>query len=367
MPSTDPSVRQSDRVQITLHDGAAASDDIAEILTDLRLLVRAEREAGDPPRPRRALLASLRGPEPPGTIARWALATMPGGEAVGFGNWEIEGNDNPQLAWIDTYVRPEWRRQGIGRRIAAVMTDDVSRHGATEVGFRIVGHIDAGRSLIARVEAAWAQPCRLVERISRLSLADVDPDDIRRQAAARTARVADRYRPLFFVDDDFPEADAGFDVDDFFGMSTEIDNLMPLEDLSMAPERWTPERWAATIANQRAQGMVLWSYIAQRVADGRIVGLSNVSFDPSDPWKVHQWATGVRKSEQNQGLGKVLKLWMLEKLLDEVPGARVIDTGNAVSNAAMIGINTDLGFKEHFREHCYQMGLDRWREILGPM
>jgi|GEM_PF-228957 len=364
MTPSPPASPPLDPLVLTPFDGPTAPDDVAERLTDLRLALRAEREGDDPPRPRRALLASLRGPQPPGTTERWVLATLDG-EAVGFGNWEIEGNDNPQLAWIEVFVLPAWRRQGIGRRIAQVMTDEVTRHGATEIGFGIVGHIDAGRSLIDHVENAWGLPCRLIERISRLALVDVDPDDIRGQAAARTARVADRYRPLFFADDDFPGPETGFDIDDYFQMSTEIDNLMPLEDLTMAPERWTPERWAAMIANQRGQGMVLWNYVAQRTSDGRIVGLSNVSFDPNDPWKVSQWATGVRKSEQNQGLGKVLKLWMLVKLFDEVPGARVIDTGNAVSNAAMIGINTDLGFKEHFREHCYQVGMERWREILG--
>lgn len=356
----------NDRVRLESFEGPAATDDQAERLTDLRLANRAERDKGDPPLPRSKLLADLRGPRAPGHSERWTLAKLDG-DAVGFGLWEIDGADNPQLGWIHVFVRPERRRQGVGRLIAAALTDEVMAAGATEIGWGILGHIEVGRALIDRVEGAWGLPCRLIERMSRLDLTTVDPDDIRRQCEARTARLADRYRPLFFADDAFPGAEDRFDLDDFFAMSTEIDNLMPLEDLAMAPERWTPERWAATVAAQRAQGMVVWNYVAQRLEDGRLVGLSNVSFDPADPWKVSQWATGVRRSEQSQGLGKVLKLWMLVKLLDEVPGARVIDTGNAVSNAAMIGINTDLGFQEHFREHCYQVGLDPWRAIVAGM
>lgn len=355
-----------DRVHITLFEGTTASDDDAERLTDLRLALRAERMPADPPRPRAMLLAALRGPQPPGHRQRWALAQVDG-EAVGFGFWEIDGADNPQLGWIDVFVRPERRREGIGARIAAALTQDVATTSATEIGWGVVGHIEVGRALIDRIEQGWGLPCRLIERMSRLDVTGVDGDDVRRQYDARTATLADRYRPLFFVDDAFPGAEDRFDIDDFFAMSTEIDNLMPLEDLTMAPERWTPERWAATVAGQRAQGMVIWNYVAQRIDDGRLVGLSNVSFDPANPWKVSQWATGVRKSEQGQGLGKALKLWMLLKLLDEVPGVRVIDTGNAASNAAMIGINTDLGFEEHFREHCYQVGLEKWREIVAGM
>ncbi|MEO8083238.1 MAG: GNAT family N-acetyltransferase [Ardenticatenales bacterium] len=366
--STEPAAGDAsgDGVRITLFEGATAADTLAEPLTDLRLAMRAERVPGDPPRPRRALLASLRGPRSPGQQERWALASM-GDEAVGFGLWEIEGADNPQLGWLDVFVRPEWRRHGIGARIAAALTDDVAAAGATEIGWAVVGHIDVGRALIDRIERAWGLPCRLIERMSRLDIATLDAADIRRQCEARTAGLAGRYRPLFFADDAFPGSEDGFDVHDFFDMSTEIDNLMPLEDLAMAPEHWTQERWAANVASQRGQGMVIWNFVAQRIDDGRTVGLSNVSFDPDDPWKVNQWATGVRKSEQNQGLGKALKLWMLVKLLDEVPGARMIDTGNAASNAAMIGINNDLGFKEHFREHCYQVGLERWREIVADM
>lgn len=362
--TAEPSAPTADRLRITLHDGPTAPDDVAERLTDLRLARRAEREPGDPPRPRRALLASLRGPRAPGEIVRWALAEVDG-EAVGLGECEIEGNDNPQLGWIDVFVVPAWRGRGIGRAIARAVTEDVAAHGATEVGFGVAGHIDVGRQLIAHVEGAWGERCRLVERMSRLALAPLDRDAIRAQSAARWAGLADRYRPLFFEGVDFPMADARFDLADFFDMSTEIDNLMPLEDLSMAPEHWTPERWAAVVASEHAQGMVVWNVVAQRLSDGRLVGLSNVSFDPAEPWKVNQWATGVRKSEQGQGIGKALKLWMLVKLFDEVPGAAVIDTGNAVSNDAMIGINTDLGFEEHFREHCYQLGLERWRAIVG--
>lgn len=365
MPTpAEPVVSAADRVRITLHDGATAPDAVAERITDLRLARRAEREPGDPPRPRRAVLASLRGPLAPGEIARWALAEVDGA-AVGLGEWQIEGNDNPQLLWIDVYVDPAWRGRGLGRAIARALTDDAAGHGPTEVAFGVAGHTDVGRALIAHVEGPWGERCRLVERMSRLALSGVDRDAVRAQAAARWARLDDRYRPLFFADTDFPGVAEQFDLADFFDMSTEIDNLMPLEDLSMAPEHWTPERWAAVVANQRAQGMVVWNVVAQRRSDGRLVGLSNVSFDPADPWKVNQWATGVRKSEQGQGIGKALKLWMLVKLFDEVPGAAVIDTGNAVSNDAMIGINTDLGFTEHFREHCYQLGLDRWRAIVG--
>jgi hypothetical protein len=56
---------------------------------------------------------------------------------------------------------------------------------------------------------------------------------------------------------------------------------------------------------------------------------------------------------------------MLRRTLDELPGARFIDTENASSNAAMVAINDALGFREHHIAHCYEIEIDRLRRLVG--
>ena len=58
-----------------------------------------------------------------------------------------------------------------------------------------------------------------------------------------------------------------------------------------------------------------------------------------------QRATGVREEHRNLGLGRWLKAANIEELLRKNPSARFVRTGNADSNAPMLRINRQMGFK----------------------
>ena len=99
--------------------------------------------------------------------------------------------------------------------------------------------------------------------------------------------------------------------------------------------------------------------------DREVLGYTTINFSLADPALVRQWGTGVVKRAQGLGLGKLLKLSMLQRILDELPAARYIDTNNAHSNAAMIGINTEMGFREYHISHCYQLPVEALRAHLA--
>lgn len=352
------------KAEIEAFDPAAAPDGEVTAAARLRRKRWIEFRPGDPVYSVEEVEAALRAPVGEGRDRGMISAASRHGH-VGFATWWWE-SDNPNIAWLDAYVSPVWRRKGVGKRLVATSLEDVKRrHEIDTVGFALAGHVAVGRELQEVVENEWGLPVRNVERISRLDLGQLDRDAVRAQLAQRMAQTEDAYALHFFQMDELPGSETGFDLPDYLDMVEEIENLMPLEDLELEPERYTEQRFRDQVAHQRAQGRVIWNYVALERETGKAVGITNVSFKPEDPRLVNQWDTGVRKSHWGRGLGWALKLAMIDRLLREVPRAMFIDTGNAKSNEPMLAINDKLGFAELFRWHAYQVPEQEFRRLAG--
>ena len=64
-------------------------------------------------------------------------------------------------------------------------------------------------------------------------------------------------------------------------------------------------------------------------------------------------------------LGLWMKAAMLDRILRERPEAKVIRTGNANTNAQMLGINTQLGFKVAWQSMLWQLPIAQARTAVG--
>ncbi len=333
--------------------GATPRDDL-DAMAVLTLALDHELGSDDPPRD----LADVRGYYELGWGVPWQqvnLLVRCDGRPIGFGAAAVDPAHNPGNLWLHAYVAPPHRRAGVGRAIVArLLAHRAAESPVASVGFCLRASAPAARPLVDRIERDWGVAASIVERKSRLDLAAWTAGQAGAALAERRTLAGDT-RLVFFTMDDFPGPETGFDLGRYLDAMNEIETLMPTEDLEQAPEHFDAERIVDQVRRQRLRGRVLWSLVALDPATGDCLGYSTVNFKPDDPALVNQWGTGVVRRAQGRGLGKLLKLAMLEKLLREVPGARYIETSNAGSNAAMIGINTDLGFREHFIEHCYQM------------
>lgn len=99
----------------------------------------------------------------------------------------------------------------------------------------------------------------------------------------------------------------------------------------------------------------IWTINARERATGMLAGLTQVVWDPATPEHLTQGGTSVLEQYQNRGLGRWLKAAMLEKVLHDRPQVKRIRTSNAVTNAPMLKINTELGFMLHNRHTRWEV------------
>lgn len=268
------------------------------------------------------------------------------GETVTPANPEYATNKH--LYWADAYVRPDQRRKGVGTLWLSVLAREMDAHGCTVAGFSAdheVGH--------AFLEWLGAQR-KLTEIESRLELAGVDWAKVERwvdegQRRSPETRLEIHVGPL-------PEEMWA----DFAAQRTALLNTMPFEDLDLGEIIVTPERireWN----EQLAQVGVVFHTALTREPDGTISGMTDVEWAPYSRTHVQQQFTGVLPSARGRGIGKWLKAAMLLHIRELYPDALWIATGNAHSNAPMLKINQDLGFKPYRTGVEYQIS----REELG--
>lgn len=101
-------------------------------------------------------------------------------------------------------------------------------------------------------------------------------------------------------------------------------------------------------------------------ADGAFAGYTELVWNPENPRFAQQGDTAVAPEHRGHGLGKWLKAGMLERLHRERPDVRVVRTGNADTNAAMLGINEALAFAATRAVVLWQVDADELARRLEP-
>jgi RimJ/RimL family protein N-acetyltransferase len=142
-------------------------------------------------------------------------------------------------------------------------------------------------------------------------------------------------------------------------------NDMPKGDLRFADQKFTEEQLHDRESWLRQAGMEWWLIVAIHEATGEGAGFTEVNYDPRVAHVVQQSGTGVTASHRGHRLGLWMKAAMLDRILRERPAARFIRTGNANTNAQMLAINTELGFRHAWSSKLWQLPLAEARTSLG--
>lgn len=254
-------------------------------------------------------------------------------------------DSNKHLFWADLYVRPDARRKGVASSMLPVLLELMDAHECTVLG--IGTEHPAGHAFLESVGAE----ARFTGAENRLRLADVDWPTVERWVAEGPKRSP--HTKLEIYDGPLPEAM----WDDFAPQLTILLNTVPFEDLDHGAEVVTPDHMRdfyerLKIAEERLHTMIT------REPNGTISAVTDTTWAPYQPTIVDQRFTGVRPEARGRGLGKWIKAAMLLHLRDIYPEAEWVTTANAGSNAPMLAINKQLGFKQYRAGTEYQISRD---------
>ena len=154
-------------------------------------------------------------------------------------------------------------------------------------------------------------------------------------------------------------------IEQFCEVYTETMNQQPLGELETRA-KITPETRRKTEQDFNKLNYN-WHTVITREKNGAISGVTDIVYAADRPHRIEQELTGVKMEYRGKGLGKWLKSEMILFIKKNYPKVEFISTGNADSNAAMLSINTRMGFKLHQQVKSYKFDLNKLEERINEI
>jgi len=275
------------------------------------------------------------------------------GAAAGFANVVVETPRSPSFATNSHIgnmhalsISKNYRGLGLGTALLEHVKEVLAVKEPTVTELIAGAVLESGRGFL---EAAGAT-LSLESAENRLALKDVDWAMVERWAAEGGAKNPGAVIKTVPV---IPEED----IKEFCEVYSETNNQQPLGDVKI-DIRVTPEQIRYMEQQDLEKGLEQTTMYAKE-SDGRISGLTEIMYFKDLGHRAGQMLTGVRPKYRGRGLGKLLKALMLLHVRAHYPGVKYIVTGNADSNAPMMAINNQLGFKRHLAIKFYKLKLRR--------
>ncbi|MFQ6012262.1 MAG: GNAT family N-acetyltransferase [Thermoplasmata archaeon] len=266
------------------------------------------------------------------------------------GTPSYEGNEH--LAQANLALLRPYRRQGHGRELLAKVAQLANAHGKS----RLIGSSDEedGKAFARALGAEIA-----LEGVeNRLQLEAVDWEMVEAWAAEGPTRSPGSTIHWFtnHIDDALLQAYCTFYTEVF---NQQPFGLLDVKDLVFDSETFRDrEARVADVGGSWMTGMTT-------EGGGDISGMTEMFYLPDRKTMIGQGLTGVKEGCRGRGLGKWLKAAMLLRVRDEFPQVRVVQTGNATTNEAMLSINRRLGFERYREGENLQIPLEALEEYLA--
>jgi mycothiol synthase len=312
-----------------------------------------ERTPEDPLTPVEAIERRLRADVPNQWRAFFGARDVRGA-LVGYGvvSRTLNEPENAHLRWTELVVSAEHRRKGVGRALMRRLVDAVEGQGDNLVLMaQTTDRVPSGSEFARRI---GAEP-GLDMKTNQLDLSKVD-----RAKVGEWAAISPKGYRLERIDDTVPAELVAPYIQASNGM-----NDAPRGDLKIADWTLTEEQIRERESWFKQTGTEWWLLVAVHEGSGEGAGFTEVTYDPKVSHVIWQQGTAVIDPHRGHRLGMWMKAVMLKRVLDERPKALFIRTGNANTNAQMLGINNQLGFVQAWSACLWQISIADARKAVG--
>ena len=344
-----------DKQQIEIREffPAEATEAAFEALLTFENKMRAERQPGDPPRSLASVKANLQTIPPFVFLRLWQAWDVAETAVIGQAIFVyLDTDENRHLGQVELEVLPAYRQQGIATELLSHIAAEAEAQGRTLLMGNTNGRVPAGEQLMLRLGGNRG----LATHVNQLALAELPPSLLQRWLdEAPTDEFA-----LGLWLKTYPEEQLEAVV-----ALHEVMNQQPRGDLDVEDTRLTGEHLRQIEANLEAQGVERWTMYVAESATGKLAGYTELVILPDREDMVGQGDTGVFPAYRGQGLGRWLKAAMLAKLMAERPSVQFVRTTNADSNAAMLKINRELGFRPYLSQTIWQIETAKVQAYLA--
>jgi mycothiol synthase len=299
---------------------------------------RQETRPDDPPQIAENMIAQLQHLPPVIDLEMWTLEDDSGIGASAMMQ-VMHMDTNQHMAQLEIIVEPHLRRQGIGREFLRRAAKHANSLGRTLLLTDSTDRVPAGEPFLEKFGFTRG----LENHVNQLKLSELPEGLLTRW----TSRQLEDYS-LEIWQGIIPEADLAAFVE-----LTNVMNTAPKDELELEDFHITPElvRQQETL-RQAGNGDILTAVVRHK--SGELVGLNELSWTKNRASIVSQGSTGVKPEHRNHGLGRWLKAANIQRLLTVNPEAKFVRTGNADSNAPMLKINFEMGFKPYVASIVWQ-------------
>jgi GNAT superfamily N-acetyltransferase len=251
---------------------------------------------------------------------------------------------------VELLVRPEARRQGIGRRLLAESAHRAYGEGFSSLGVEVVGDTPAA----AFYEALGFQ-CAYIETRSVLRLDTVDWLALGEMARGIGAGYRVEYHP------GGPPEEL---IEAYAVAKAEVHD--PNDgDLDLRPSSYDPQRLRESLACLHRRGMKPYIVLAIQEQTGQVAGLTEVVVPAQRPTRADQYDTIVVPNHRGYGIDRAMKARMLFELRSAEPALTEVQTWNAPDNEAMLKVNAELGFEPDREWREYEADVPELVRRLG--
>jgi mycothiol synthase len=338
--------------EIEYHTAKTISEAEIREFTALGNILRLEVQPDDPPAQAEVRIHEFKNMPDFVEVHIW-LARV-NHNAIGVTNMQIAHlPENQHLANYMIQILPEHRDKGLGKQFLERVLDVAKSANRSLLLTSSNDKIPAGTAFLEH----FGFTPGLEQKVSQLEIAKLVTGLLEDWIKAGEIRASDYV--LGCWDGAIPEDEIAA-----FAQLMDVMNTQPKGDLEMQDMHVSP----ALIRDMEkvkfgSGGKRVTSYVKHR-STGAFAGYTELEWHPTRASIISQEATGVNPEHRNLGLGKWLKAANLREMLRLNPEAKFVRTGNANTNAAMLKINVELGFKPYFTSIVWQGNTDTVLEKL---